>query len=139
MITRFNPQPETGQDRSDRSGTRLTILLADDEAAIRTFAGAVLRSHGYEVLEAADGVEALELAERRPGPIHLLLTDWRMPRLGGDRLICDLRARRPGTAVLVITGFFDGEPPNEVILPKPFTPGALVQKVEDLLNSKPGT
>ena len=60
------PRPELNVDE-EASG--LTILLADDEAAIRNLAGQVLRSCGYTMLEAADGLEALETAERHPGPI----------------------------------------------------------------------
>ena len=71
---------------SQKAITALTILIADDEESIRNLAGQVLRSHGYTVLEAADGLEALEVAERHSGPIHLLLTDWCMPRLDGGGL-----------------------------------------------------
>ena len=84
MIQDRNPNP----DRSRTEGASgLTVLLADDEAMIRNLIGPMLRGQGFNVLEAADGVEALEIAERHGGPIHLLLTDWRMPRLDGDGLI----------------------------------------------------
>jgi len=75
----------------------------------RNLAGQVLRSYGYTVLEAADGLEALEVAERHPWPIHLLLTDWCMPRLDGGGLIRRLSDGRPGTAILVMSGYMNLE------------------------------
>ena len=80
---RINGNPKRGFIEDGRG---MTILLADDEAGIRDLVGRVLRSHGYTVLEAADGAAALEVAEQHAGPIHLLLTDWCMPRLGGEVL-----------------------------------------------------
>lgn len=118
----------------DGEAWRLTILLADDEAAIRNLAGQVLRSYGYTVLEAADGLEALEVAERHPGPIHLLLTDWCMPRLDGGGLIRGLSNGRPETAILVMSGCMNGELPTKAaILPKPFNSQALVKSVRGAL------
>ena len=110
------------------------VLLADDEAGIRQLAGQVLRSHGYTVLEAADGVEALEVAEQHPGPIHLLLTDWCMPRLDGGGLICRLSDRRPETAIVVMSGYIDIEaPPKAAVLRKPFRPQDLLNTVNGVL------
>jgi CheY-like chemotaxis protein len=129
-------QPKPGPEfESVRDGTGLTVLLADDEAAIRTFAGAVLRSCGYEVLEAGDGAEALEVSDRYKGPIHLLVTDWRMPRLDGGELIRSLRTRRPETAILIMSGYLDtAQAPDSPVLSKPFTPGVLVRKCQDVLD-----
>lgn len=115
----------------------LTILLADDEAPIRRLVGLVLRSCGYTVLEAGDGVEALEVAEQHPGPIHLLLTDWCMPRLDGGGLISKLSIRRPETAILVMTGCLDAEsPPTAPVLRKPFNPQALVESITGALHGR---
>lgn len=123
-----------------RHAAPLTILLADDEAAIRTLVSRVLRNQGYEVLEAKDGIDALEVADRHQGPVHLLLTDWRMPRLGGAGLIRSLGATHPESAVLIVSGHIDTAPPlNAAILPKPFTVVDLVGKVRDLLEFRPGT
>ena len=69
-----------------------TILVVDDEAPIRHLVGAALRSCGFEVLEAEDGVEAIRLAARWDGRIDLLVTDWLMPRMGGDGLIRHLKS-----------------------------------------------
>jgi len=115
----------------------LTILLADDEARIRNLVSEILRSHGDTVLEAADGVEALEVAEQHPGPIHLLLTDWCMPRLDGGGLIRRLRNGSPETAILVMSGYIDGEsPPEAAVLRKPFNSQDLVDSVNEVLHGQ---
>ncbi len=116
-----------------------TILIADDEEGIRTLAGEVLRSHGYNVLQAADGIEALELAAQHPGPIHLLLTDLSMPRLDGRELHRRLNNVRPGTATLFMEGDLDTALyPDAAFLPKPFATSALVRKVNEVLKVKVG-
>jgi CheY-like chemotaxis protein len=128
------PRPEL---EADTQASGLTILLADDEAAIRNLAGQILRTYGYTVLEAADGLEALEVAERHPGPIHLLLTDWCMPRLDGGGLIRKLSDGRPETAILVMSGHLNGElPPKSAILRKPFNSKALVESVIQALQGE---
>lgn len=112
----------------------LTVLLADDEDGIRRLVAPVLRSHGFTVLEAADGKEALELAERHDGPIHLLLTDWSMPRLNGGELIRRLNIGRPRTAVLVMSGYAGVEALSQApVLRKPFKPQDLVNAVQGAL------
>ena len=124
-------------DAADADG--FTILIADDEEGIRTLAGEVLRSHGYNVLQAADGVEALELAAQHPGPIHLLLTDLSMPRLDGRELHRRLKHVRPGTATLFMSGDLDtGLHPDAAFLPKPFATSVLVRKVNEALKEKLG-
>jgi two-component system cell cycle sensor histidine kinase/response regulator CckA len=101
----------------------------------------VLRRSGYTVLEARDGEEALALSERHAGPIHLLLTDVVMPRLGGGRLARRLSHLRPDARVLFMSGFADSTlVRHEVIngdidcLLKPFTPEALARKVRETLD-----
>jgi CheY-like chemotaxis protein len=117
--------------RGARDATVWTILLADDEAGIRLLVGQILRSHGYAVLEAEDGEEALELAEQHSGPIHLLLTDWRMPKLDGGGLIRRLSDARPETAVIVMSGYMDVEAPAKAtVLRKPFKPQDLANAVK---------
>lgn len=128
------PSPEL---EGDGEASGLTILLADDEAAIRNLTGQVLRSYGYRVLEAADGLEALEVAQRHPGPIHLLLTDWCMPRLDGGGLIRRLSDGRPETAILVMSGYMDHKlPPKSALLRKPFNSQALVESVSEALHGQ---
>jgi len=134
MLTPSSLVAPSNLNESIRHAGGSTILLADDEAAIRTLASRVLRAHGYEVLEAEDGVAALEVAGRHHGPVHLLLTDWCMPRLDGAGLIGRLAATHPETAILIVSGYLDIEPPlKAAILPKPFTVGDLVRKVRDVL------
>lgn len=112
----------------------LTILVADDEPEVRATVGRVLRTQGYHVLEAADGVQALEVAARHSGPIHLLLTDIEMPRLDGRELHCRLNHQRPETRTLFMSGSLDtGLHPADAFLPKPFFAGALVRKVCEVL------
>ena len=126
------------ENTADAGG--FTILVADDEAGIRTLAGEVLRCHGHNVLQAADGVEALELAARHPGPIHLLLTDLSMPRLDGRELHRRLSNLGPGTATLFMSGDLGtGLHPHAAFLPKPFASSALVRKVDEALKAKTGS
>ena len=73
-----------------------TILLAEDEDGVRKMARLTLEMQGYVILDAGTGAEAVRIAERHSGPIHLLLTDVVMPDLGGRTLAEKVRARRPG-------------------------------------------
>lgn len=116
-----------------------TILIADDEAGIRTLAGEILRSHGYNVLHAADGVEALDLAQQHPGPIHLLLTDLSMPRLDGRELHRRMRNVRPETVTLFMSGDLDPALPEDAaFLPKPFASSALVRMIDEVFDVTAG-
>jgi CheY-like chemotaxis protein len=121
---------------------RETILLAEDQPDVRALARDVLQLSGYTVLEARDGAEALDVAERERAPIHLLLTDVIMPQMNGRELAAQLRARRPGLRVLFMSGYTDdARVPHEVLEPgtaflqKPFSPDALGRKVRELLDS----
>jgi two-component system cell cycle sensor histidine kinase/response regulator CckA len=122
-----------------------TVLLAEDEATVRTLVVRVLREYGYTVLEASDGDEALRLSsERATTPIDLLLTDVVMPQLSGIALAEQIGALRPGLKVLYISGYIeharvgdDPFTPSDNFLHKPFTPAALVRKVRDVLDSPP--
>ena len=116
------------------------MLLAEDEAVVRALARAVLEGHGYTVLEAADGTQALRLGALHAGPIHLLVTDLVMPASGGRELAERLLALRPGLQVLYISGYADaavvrhgGLAPEDHFLQKPFTPEALARKVREAL------
>ncbi len=131
MTNERNAYSEAG---ASGEASALTILLADDDPGVRQLAAQLLRSLGYRVLEASDGIEALEVAERHAGEIHLLLTDWSMPRLDGGELIRVLTNGRPETAILVMTGQRDIESPAEAsVLYKPFTPHDLVSSVNGAL------
>jgi PAS domain S-box-containing protein len=112
-----------------------TILLTEDEDAVREIVAETLRDRGYTVLEARHGREALELAEARQGPIDLLLTDIVMPRMGGPELWARIRERFPETRVLFLSGHTGAAPaPGPVLLRKPFSPEDLVVKVREILD-----
>jgi two-component system, cell cycle sensor histidine kinase and response regulator CckA len=124
-----------------------TVLVCDDDAAVRQLLVDLLRIRAYEVLEARDGRHALELAEARAGDIDLLITDLIMPDVGGVELASRMRARRPGLRVLFVSGYTDdrgllsGElEEGTAFLAKPFMPGELVLAVHALLlDSRPET
>lgn len=120
-----------------------TILLVDDELSLRDLAASVLRRQGYWVLEASSGFEALGIAAREPGPIHLLLTDVVMPGMTGAGLARRWLTTRPGTSVLFMSGFTDdpeslGLGPESDFIAKPFTPSALLGRVRALLDRGSG-
>src|SRR5438445_132201 len=111
-----------------------TILVAEDDPAVRTLASDMLREHGYTVLTAADGDEALQLAERHGARIHLLLTDVMMPRMNGLQLAGSFTAIRPEARVLYMTGYAEMPPVSDAaIVQKPFTMFALMEAVRRTL------
>jgi two-component system cell cycle sensor histidine kinase/response regulator CckA len=121
-----------------------TVLLVEDERSVRAVTSRILRAQGYRVIEAGDGVEALTLVARNPGPIHLLVADVVMPRMGGIELAERLRAVRPETRVLHVSGHVDraaweGPTPasGAVFLQKPFLPETLARKVREVLDGAP--
>jgi two-component system, cell cycle sensor histidine kinase and response regulator CckA len=119
-------------------GGMATILLVEDEDAVRAIASAVLRRHGYQVLEAATPRIALELFERYGSAIRLLLTDVVMPELSGPALAQRLITARPELRVLFISGYadvasLDTGNPNINFLSKPFQASKLATKVREAL------
>jgi two-component system cell cycle sensor histidine kinase/response regulator CckA len=116
-----------------------TILIADDEPGILKLVAIVLRRSGYVVLEAADGLEALQLAAQHPGPIDLLLTDVCMPGLLGPEVCERLRPQRPETRYLLMSGYPEGiEASGLACLAKPFGIPELLQSVRERLDATPG-
>jgi hypothetical protein len=118
---------------------RPTLLLVEDEPALRLLVVTMLEEQGYLVLQAGNGLDAIALAERHRGDIDLLLTDVVMPRLSGPELAQQLRALRPGLEVLFMSGYNDSrlvhrgvEEANVNLLVKPFSPDELVERVEEL-------
>jgi PAS domain S-box-containing protein len=128
-----------------RGGTE-TVLLAEDEEAVLALARLTLREKGYTVLEAHDGAEALAVCQQYPGPIHLLVTDAVMPRLGGAVLAQRVLEARPQTKVLFMSGFTDSAMVRHGVLAgeveclfKPFSPEVLAQLVREVLDRPEGS
>jgi len=121
-----------------------TILLVEDEDVIRQLGSLILRQEGYQVLEAADGRAALDVAASCPTTIDLLFTDAILPKLSGRDVADDLTARRPQLKVIFTSGYTDevtalaGRTERSVpFLQKPYTPTALIQKVREVLTAQP--
>jgi two-component system cell cycle sensor histidine kinase/response regulator CckA len=118
------------------------VLLVEDEDAVRALAREVLRRHGYVVLEARHGLDAVRIAERHPDMIHLLITDVVMPHLSGRDLARRLQAARPNLKVLFMSGYTDHEvmhrhlTPGVSFLQKPFSPEILARKVRGVLDAE---
>jgi PAS domain S-box-containing protein len=119
-----------------RGGGTETILVAEDEDGIRETLIRTLTKAGYTVLAAANGTDALYLAEHHPGDIHLLLSDVIMPGMLGDELATRLHERRPATKTLFMSGYvgdlihrYDVLAPGIIALPKPFTTDELLTAV----------
>ncbi len=129
------PRDITGED---------TILLVEDEEAVRSFAARALKLRGYNVLEAAGGEEALEIVKQQPGAIHLLITDVVMPNMDGPTLVRAVKRLRPEMAVIFMSGYaeeafrrHDEKAEDLHFLPKPFGLKQLAAKVKDVLSSSP--
>jgi hypothetical protein len=119
-----------------------TVLLVEDEEAVRRLVREALVRAGYKVMDTSDPLEARRLSESYRGMIHLLITDVVMPKVSGRELAEELRARRAGMKVLYMSGYADNAIVNTGILQKevaflqkPFTPAALTQKVREVLGS----
>jgi two-component system, cell cycle sensor histidine kinase and response regulator CckA len=129
------PRDITGQD---------TILLVEDEEAVRSFAARALKLRGYQVLEASGGEEALELVRRHAATIHLLITDVVMPNMDGPTLVRAVRRLRPDMAVIFMSGYaeeafrrHDENAAELHFLAKPFGLKQLAAKVKDVLSRTP--
>ncbi|MBZ5699627.1 MAG: response regulator [Acidobacteriia bacterium] len=123
-----------------------TILLVEDAEPLRKLAHMFLRDNGYQVLTAADGSEAQQVAAQNPGPIHLLLTDVVMPGINGRVLAERLALRHPEMKVLYMSGYTDSSIAGHGVLEegiqllrKPFTEEALMRKVRELLDANKET
>jgi CheY-like chemotaxis protein len=110
-----------------------TILLAEDEPAIRSLIQAALSAEGYAVLTAVNGYEALDVFDRRVDDIDLVITDMCMPYIGGAALIAALQARRAALKVLGITAYAFDARFGLPLLQKPFSRRELLQCVRDVL------
>ncbi len=126
--------PEESQEGSE------TILVVEDEPLVRELAVNTLRRHGYTILEAGNGREALEVAARYRGPIHLLLTDVVMPQMSGAVLVRNLQCTRPESRILYASGYTEEAisihgvlPAQTALIQKPFSSRMLLKKVREVL------
>lgn len=132
----------TETEEADPSLGSETVLVVEDEDVVRRLACEILILHGYQVVAAAHGAEAMALVRDFTGPIHLLLTDVIMPKMGGPELAAELRQMRPGLRVLYMSGY-----PEERIgehgvqdeaaefVAKPFTRDELSRRVREVLDA----
>jgi hypothetical protein len=144
------PAAEQAAEAEERSGESPrahkgseTILLVEDDDQVRRMALFTLERHGYDVLPASRGSEAVDIVENRSKPIDLVLTDVVMPEMSGRQLVEKLRARLAGAKVMFMSGYTDdavirhGILQAEVaFLQKPFTPAGLARKVREVLDHK---
>jgi PAS domain S-box-containing protein len=120
-----------------------TVLLVEDEDAVRTLAHEVLHRQGYRVIPARNGADAIQQSEQATAPIHLLVTDIVMPGISGRELVKMLAPVRPDMKVLYISGYSDhtlvapGAEAAAAFLQKPFTPDRLARAVRRALDTTP--
>jgi len=129
----------TIKPESASAAAGLRILLVEDEPALRRLLARLLRMSGFAVIEAADGIEALQLFSSPDGVPDLLISDVVMPRMGGLELAVELRLLHPQLPVLFISGYTDNLflESEELrhgtsFLAKPFPPQALIGKVKEI-------
>jgi CheY-like chemotaxis protein len=139
------PRPEDPEEEAEGTPARArgdeTILLVEDDPALRRAAQNTLEGAGYRVLVARDGQEGLEIFRQKGGGIDLVLTDLIMPRMGGQRLFQAVRREGGGTRFLFASGYDmapvpEGEGPEARIpfLPKPWTGRELTRTVREILD-----
>ena len=139
-IDQASPAEPVSSGTHTSRGTE-TVLLVEDQEAVRAYARAVLIDSGYHVIEAECAEAALELSIRRQTPIHLLLTDIVLPGMNGRALSTHLLAARPGLRVIFISGYSADAisqrgvlAPGAAFLPKPFSPINLTAKIREVLD-----
>jgi PAS domain S-box-containing protein len=136
------PSGDLARDASRPRGSE-TILLVEDQEAVRELARDFLKSCGYHVMDAGLGSEAISIASQYPGVIHLLVTDMIMPKMNGRELAAKLTAVRPEMRVLFMSGYAEyAAVQHDVIergapsLQKPFSMDALARKVREVLETQ---
>ncbi|HMB11247.1 cell cycle histidine kinase CckA [Saliniramus sp.] len=133
-------QPQAAKEEARDLTGEGVILLVEDEDPVRAVNGRALTARGYTVLEAASGLEALEIMEEQEVPVDLVVSDVVMPEMDGPTLLRELRGKHPGLKVIFVSGYAEdafrknlpeGEEFN--FLPKPFTLKQLVETVKDVM------
>jgi signal transduction histidine kinase len=134
----YTKTPSAPVEKSDNFET---VLVVEDEEIVRELVCEVLTDQGYNVIGAADGLEALEVAGNFDGTIHLLVTDVIMPHMNGHELAGKLSRIRPDMKVLYVSGYSDNDigdhgvlDPRFELLQKPFTPQTLARKIRDVIH-----
>jgi CheY-like chemotaxis protein len=143
MFPRADPdQPilDPAETRAATGGSE-TVLVVEDEDAVRQMTTRVLIQQGYTVLEAGNGSDGLALARRHHGPVHLLVTDVVMPEMGGLELAERVAEIRPGITVIYMSGYAEGDKlqpgirdSNTPFLQKPFSAESLILRVREALD-----
>jgi two-component system cell cycle sensor histidine kinase/response regulator CckA len=133
--------PVEAKPQADLTGQG-TILLVEDEDGLRSLNARGLRSRGYSVIEAANGVEALEVMEEKNGAVDLVVSDVVMPEMDGPTLLTELRKNYPDLKFIFVSGYAEDAfekslPENQqfAFLPKPFALAALVAKVKETMTA----
>jgi PAS domain S-box-containing protein len=133
LAPRSQPLPVQGHE---------TILLVDNEEELRNATAEYLEGCGYRVLTAADGRDAIEISDKFDGPISLVISDIVMPKISGRGVVEHMRKTRPGTEVLMISGYANDDMPRHGILldpacflQKPFTFQALSAKIRGMIKN----
>ena len=142
VVSRFCVTPFTLMTPSNSATEKKTILLVDDEQAVRSIVLKILKRANYDVLEAEDGANAIQIAEKHAGPIDLVVTDMFMPGMMGPEVVRKLLEIRPGIRALFMSGYADkdstsGVPEGANFLGKPFSSTELGKAVEIALNGAP--
>ncbi|MGH7745597.1 MAG: response regulator, partial [Candidatus Dormibacteria bacterium] len=127
---------EVAKPAADLTG-RGAILLVEDEEAVRAFAARALASRGYTVLQAASGIEALQIAEQNGGKIDIVVSDVVMPEMDGPTMFGELRKRGVKAKVIFVSGYAEDafaknlpEGEDFGFLPKPFSLKQLIEAVK---------
>ena len=128
-----------GEAKGDLTGQG-TILLVEDEEGLRSLNARGLRSRGYTVIEASNGIEAMEALEQKNGAVDLVVSDVVMPEMDGPALLRAMRARNPDLKIIFVSGYAEDafakslkETEKFDFLPKPFALSALVAKVKETM------
>jgi two-component system cell cycle sensor histidine kinase/response regulator CckA len=131
--------PAEAKPRTDLTGQG-TILLVEDEEGLRSLNARGLRSRGYSVIEASNGVEAMEALEEKNGAVDLVVSDVVMPEMDGPTLLKTMRGRNPDLKIIFVSGYAEDAfekslPENQqfAFLPKPFTLSQLVAAVKETM------
>jgi len=141
------PRSNEPLERIDRAGGSPekvsgseTILLVEDSAPLRALTREILSREGYVILQACDGVEALEISRKHTGTIHLMITDIVMPRMRGTELAQEIAIQRPDTSVIFLSGYTEEavwrftDTPKVAILEKPYSSATLLRTVRQKLD-----